>query len=121
MEKSWVYCKNKTESQRQEFYLQNLRVLENSWFQGTLIDKSSPQSLHSYTENKLKQRVNNSRARRAMSILQQSRNTALNIKRQAAQSHAKPIDTPKLTIGHFIALQREEIQLNSPEHRHKLP
>ena len=45
-----------------------------------------------------------------MLILQQSRNTALSIKIQAAQSHAKPIDTPKLTTGHFIALQREEIQ-----------
>ena len=45
----------------------------------------------------------------------------LSIKRQAAQSHAKPIDTPKLTSGHFIALQREEIQLHPPEHRHKLP
>ena len=56
-----------------------------------------------------------------MLILQQSRNTALSIKRQAAQSHAKPIDTPKLTTGHFIALQREETQLHPPEHRHKLP
>ena len=34
-------------------------------------------------------------------------NTALSIKRQAAQSHAKPIGTPKLTTGHFIALQRD--------------
>ena len=56
-----------------------------------------------------------------MQILHQIGNTALSIKRQAAQSYAKPIDTPKLTTGHFIALQREEIQLHSPEHRHKLP
>ena len=56
-----------------------------------------------------------------MLILQQSRNTALNIKRQATQSHAKPTDIPKLTTVHFIALQREQIQLNQPEHRHKLP
>ena len=56
-----------------------------------------------------------------MLILQQIWNTALSIKRQAAQSHAKPIDTPKLTIGHVIELQREEIQLHPPEHRHKLP
>ena len=55
-----------------------------------------------------------------MLILQQSRNTTLSIKRQAAQSHAKPIDTPKLTTGHLIALQREEIQLHPPEHRCKL-
>ena len=45
-------------------------------------------------------------------------NTALSIKIQAAQSHAKPIDTLKLTTGHFIALQREEIQLHPPEHWH---
>ena len=67
------------------------------------------------------QEPTSSRARRTMLILQQIWNTALSIKRQAAQSHAKPIDTPKLTIGHFIELQREEIQLHPPEHRHKLP
>ena len=56
-----------------------------------------------------------------MLILQQNRNTTLNIKRLVAQSNAKPIDSPKLTTGNFIALQREEIQFHSPEHRHKLP
>ena len=56
-----------------------------------------------------------------MLILQQNRNTALSIKRQAAQSHAKPVDTPELTTRHFIALQREEIQLHTAEHRHKFP
>ena len=40
---------------------------------------------------------------------------------QAAQSHTKPIDISQLITGHFIALQREEIQLHPPEHRHKLP
>ena len=54
-----------------------------------------------------------------MLTLQQNRNTTLNIKRRAAQSHAKPIDNPKLTTGHFIALQRKEIQLHPPEHRQK--
>ena len=58
MEKSWGYCKNKTEIQRQEAYLQNLRTPENSWLQGTLIDKSSPTSLHTYTETKLHPRAN---------------------------------------------------------------
>ena len=38
-----------------------------------------------------------------------------------AQSHTKPTDISKLTTGHFIALQREEIQLEPPEHRYKLP
>ena len=57
--------------------------------------------------------------RHAMLILQQNRNTALNNKRQAAQSCAKPIDTPELTTGHFTALQREEIQVHPPEYRGK--
>ena len=43
-----------------------------------------------------------------MLILQQSRNTTLSIKRQAAQSHTKHTNTQKLTTGHVIALQREE-------------
>ena len=43
-----------------------------------------------------------------MLILQQYRNTALSIKIQAAQNHTKLTDTSKLTIGHFIALQKEE-------------
>ena len=51
----------------------------------------------------------------------QSKNTTLSIKRQASQSHVKPIDTQKLTTGHFIALQREEVQLHPPEHRRKVP
>ena len=45
----------------------------------------------------------------------------MTIKRLAAQSHAKHIDTPKHTNGHFIVLQREEIQFHPTEHRHKLP
>ena len=56
-----------------------------------------------------------------MLIIQQSKNIALSIKRQDAQSHIKPIDTPKLNTGHFIALQREDIQLHVPEHRCKFP
>ena len=56
-----------------------------------------------------------------MLILQQSRNKALSIKKQAAQSHAEHIDTLKLITGHFIACQTEEIQLHPPEHRYKLP
>ena len=30
-------------------------------------------------------------------------------------------DTSKPTTGHCVALQREEIQFDQPEHRHKLP
>ena len=40
--------------------------------------------------------------------------------RRTAQRHTEPIDTPKLTIEHCTALQRDEIQLHQPEHRHKL-
>jgi len=42
-----------------------------------------------------------SSVRHIMLILQQYRNTAKNIKRQAAQSYAKPTDTSKLTTGHL--------------------
>ena len=51
-----------------------------------------------------------------MQILQQHRNTALSFNIQAAQSYSKPIDISKLITGHFIALQREEIQLHLSEH-----
>ena len=61
-----------------------------------------------------------SSARHTMLIIQQNRKTILNIKRWASQSHAKPVDNPKLTTGHFIALQREKIQLHPSEHRYKL-
>ena len=61
-----------------------------------------------------------SSARHTTLILQQNRNTTVNIKRSAVKSHAKPINTTKLTTGHFIAFQREEIQLHPPEHRYKL-
>ena len=56
-----------------------------------------------------------------MLILQQRRTIDLSIRIQAAQSHTKPIDTSKLTTGHFIPLEREEIQLYPPEHQRKLP
>ena len=48
-------------------------------------------------------------------VLQLCRNITLSINIQAAKSHTKPIDTSELTTGHFIALQREEIQLQTPE------
>ena len=46
---------------------------------------------------------------------------ALSIKRQGAQIHVKPKDTQKLTTGYFIALERDEVQLHPPGHRHRLP
>ena len=56
-----------------------------------------------------------------MQILQQRKNIALSINIQAAQSHTKPIDISKLITGHFVVLQREEIQLHPQEHIYKLP
>ena len=38
--------------------IQNLRTPENSWLQGTLINKSSSKSLHTYTETKHHPRAN---------------------------------------------------------------
>ena len=53
------------------------------------------------------------RARHIKLILQQCRNITLSIKIQVAKSHAKLIDTSKLTTGHFIALKREDMQLQN--------
>ena len=50
------------------------------------------------------------RARNTKLIVQQCRKINLSIKIQAAQSHTKPIETSKLTTGHFIALPRDKIQ-----------
>jgi len=91
-----------------------LRTPENSLLQGTLIDKSSSNSLLTYIETKLHARANKIQATHTKLILQQSRNISLNTKIQAAKRHSKPIDNSKLTTGHFIALQKEEIQLHPP-------
>ena len=56
-----------------------------------------------------------------MLILQQHSNIAMGVNTQVAQSHTKPLDPTKLTTEHFIALQREEIQLHQPEQQLKLP
>ena len=119
MEKSWGSCKNKTECQRQEV-LQNVRTPENSWNtnQQELIQK--PPFLH-WNQAAPKSQQISEQVIHTKLILQQRRNITLSIKVQAAKSHTKPIETLKLTTGHFIALQREEIQLHPPEHRHKLP
>ena len=61
---------------------------------GILIEKTHPKaSIHTLKPSST-QRPTSSRARHTMLILQQSRNTALRIKRQADESHAKIIDTP---------------------------
>ena len=41
--------------------------------------------------------------------------------RRTAQRHTELTDTPKPATGHCTAIQRDEIQIHHPEHRHKLP
>ena len=88
--------------------------------QGTLINKSSFKSLHTYTETKLHPRANKfqSKTYQANSPTTQEHNPE---HKNTAKSHTKPTDTSKFTTGHFIALQREEIELHPPEHWCKLP
>ena len=96
-------------------------ISENSRLQGTLIDKSAPKDSTPTLKPSFIQESTRSSERHTTIILQQSRNTTLIIKKWTAESHARPIETPKLTTGHFIALQTEEIQFHRPEHRHRLP
>ena len=101
-----------------------MRTPKTSWLQGTLSKKRSSKSLHTRTETKVHPSVNkfqNKTYHTNSPAAQGYVNAALSIKIQAAQSHAKPINTPKLTTGRFIALQREEIQLHPAENRFKLP
>ena len=78
---------------------------ENSWPQGTLIDESPPQSLHTYTETKLHSRA--SKQCKTLHVNSLAKQVTLHISKEAAQSHTKPTDTPKLTNGHCSALQRD--------------
>ncbi|MFK9251239.1 hypothetical protein ACJEJ6_25630, partial [Escherichia coli] len=76
------------------------------------MDKNSPKRLHTDTETKHYSRANKfqSKTYHANSLATQEHRLSFNI--QAAQSHTKATDISKLTTGHFIALQREEIQLH---------
>ena len=71
MEKSLGYCKNKTENQRQEASVQILRTPENSWLQGTLIDRSSSNASIPTLKPSTTQGPTSSRARHTKQILQQ--------------------------------------------------
>ena len=81
---------------------------ENSWFHRTLINKSSSLNIHTYTEMKHHPRTN-------LLVAEQDKTCSFTsnsgTQLQVAQTHYKPIDTPKLNTGHLIALQRQEIQL----------
>ena len=98
-----------------------MRTPENSWLQGTLIDKSSPKSLHSHTEAKLHPRANKSQSGTDHAHSPAKRKHSPEQKRQATQSHAKPVDTPELTAGDLTALQRGGMQLHPPECRRQPP
>ena len=54
------------------------------------------------------QEATSSNAMHTTLIVHQNRNTTLNFKRWAAQSHSKTIDIPKLTTGHFTVIQRRD-------------
>ena len=45
----------------------------------------------------------------------------MHISKQDAQSHTKPIWTPKHTTEHGTGLQRDKIYIHPPEHWHKSP
>ena len=91
MEKSWGYFMNKTENQRQEAQVQILRTPENSWLQGTLMDKSSSKSLHTYIETKHHTRANKFQGKtyQANSPATQEHSPEL---QYTAQSHPKTMD-----------------------------
>ena len=97
-----------------------MRTAENSSLQGPSNDKSSSKSLHTHYETKLHPRANKFQSKTYYAN-PPSGNITLSTKIQVAKSHTKPIDTSKFTTGHFITLQREEIQLHPPEHQLKLP
>ena len=115
MEKSWGYWK--PEAGGLSPNPENIRELLTP---GNINRSSSNTSIPTLKPSNT-QGPTRSRARHTTQILQQHRNIALSFNIQAAQSQTKPTDISKLITGHFIALQREEIQLYPPEHRHKLP
>lgn len=65
--------------------------------------------------------ASNFSARQPTPILQQSRNSEMNIIQGTAQCHTKPTDTTKCITGQSITFHREVIQLHLTEHRHKIP
>ena len=97
------------------------RTPENSWLQGTLIDKSTSKTLHTYTETKFHPRVNKfqSKTYHANSPATQEHSPKLQYT-GCPKSH----QTHRHLKTHYWALhctQREEIQLHPPEHGYKLP
>ena len=100
----------KWETQAQDFDLP-----ETSQSQGMLISKSPPKVLHLNT--KTKDNIKVSKLQWQMAHDNPSTKQPCTLEDKLP----KPTDSPKHTTGHGTALQRDEIQLQPPEHSHKLP
>ena len=87
---------------------------------GTLIDKSSSKSPHTYTETKLHPRANEFHRKTYHAISPAMQEHSPELQYTGCPKSRNTHDTSKLTTGHLIALQREEAQLHPPEHRYKL-
>ena len=90
---------------------QSLRTPENSWLQGTLMDKGSSKSHHTYTETKHHPRTNKFQSKTYHTNSPAMQEHSPELQYTGCPKSHKPTDISKLTTGHFTALQREEIQL----------
>ena len=112
MEKSWGYCKNKTENQKQEAYVQMMRTRQNFWLQGTLFYRSSSNASICTLKPSTIQEPTSSRAKHTTQILQQHRNIALSFNIQACP---KSLQTHWHLITHYWTLHC------TPERRNPAP
>ena len=93
-----------------------MRTPEKSWLQGTLTNKRSAKSLHTYTETNHHPRANKfqSKTYHTNSAATQEHSPECQYT-GCPKSHRTHTPISKLTTGHSIALQREEIQLHPPD------
>ena len=113
--------RGQTETQRQEIQHHYFGSSENFQPPGTLIFINLLKATILTLKPSSIQKPASSSAIHPIQIFQQNRNTTMHINKQVDQNHTKSIDTPKLTTGHFVALQRKEIHFHLPEHKHKFP
>ena len=118
MQNSWCYCNSGTKTQRPWGHSNSL---DHCWTDMKKhLKRSTFKSFHAYMEIKPQAEARNFSVRQHTPILQQSRNTVMNIIKGIAWSHNKPTDTTKHIIGQFIAFHREVIQLHLTDHRDKI-
>ena len=86
-----------------------------------LIDKSSSKSLHTYTETKHHPKANEFQSKTYHKNSPATQEHSTELQYAGCQKSHQTTDNSKLTVGYFIALQIEEIQLHPPEYQHKLP